>query len=252
MTKLDDKFFLVTGGNSGIGLATARALAEAGARVAIFGRDAKTLDAAATSIGRGTIAVKGDVSNLADLDRLYAEIGRSGRKLDGVFANAGIAQFPPIHEVTQDWFDQIMAINVRGAYFTVQKALPHMNDGGSIVFTSTIAWHQGMPGASVYAATKAALIGLTNTLAGELAPRKIRVNAVSPGAIRTPMSGRLGMPEEHALGFMQMLASKSMANRMGEGADVANVVRFLLSEEASYVTGIEIVVDGGYLLGKLG
>ena len=252
LTQLNDRFFLVTGGNSGIGLATAQALAEAGARVAIIGRDGSTLDAAASRLGHGTIAVKGDVSKLADLDRLYVEIGRSGRKLDGIFVNAGIAQFPPIGEVTEAWFDQIMAINVKGAYFTVQKALPHVNDGGSIVFTSTIAWHQGMPGASVYAATKAALIGFTNTLAGELAPRKIRVNAVSPGAIRTPISGRMGIPEEHALGFMQMIAARSMADRVGDGADVAHVVRFLLSDEASYVNGVEIPVDGGYLLGKLG
>jgi NAD(P)-dependent dehydrogenase (short-subunit alcohol dehydrogenase family) len=252
MSELDGKFFLVTGGNSGIGLATAHALAEAGAKLAIFGREAATLDKAASTIGRGTIAVKGDVSKLADLDRLYADIGSTGRKLDGVFVNAGIAQFPNIGDVTEAWFDQMMAVNVKGAYFTVQKALPHLNDGGSIVFTSTVAWHQGMPGASVYAATKAALVGLTKTLAGELAPRKIRVNTVSPGPIRTPISGRMGIPEEHALGFMQMLAAKTMAGRVGEGADVGYAVRFLLSDEASYINGVEIPVDGGYLLGKLG
>lgn len=252
MSTLEGKFFLITGGNSGIGLAAAQALAQAGASVAIFGREPATLDQAATSIGRGTLAVKGDVSSLADLDRLYAQIGRSGRRLDGLFVNAGIAGFPSIGDVTEAWFDQIVAVNVKGAYFTVQKALPHLNDGGSIVFTSTVAWHQGMPGASVYAATKAALVGMTKTLAGELAPRRIRVNAISPGPIRTPIAGRMGIPEEHALGFMQMLAAKTMAGRIGEGGDVGAAVRFLLSEEASYINGVELPVDGGYLLGKLG
>ena len=251
MSNLKNKFYLITGGNSGIGLASAQALVDAGAKVAIFGRDGKTLDTAADTLGNDTLAVAGDVSELNDLDRLFAEIERSGGKLDGVFVNAGIASFTPIADVTETMFDDLMAVNLKGAYFTVQKALPLMNDGGAIVFTSTIGWHQGVPGYSFYGASKAALVGLANALAGELAPRGIRVNTVSPGAIGTPIIGRLGMPEAEADGLFQFFGSKSMAGRVGEAAEVAQLVRFLLSDEASYINGAEIPVDGGYLLGKI-
>lgn len=252
MSSLKNKFYLITGGNSGIGLASAQALVDAGADVAIFGRDRKTLDTAAKTLGKGSLAVAGEVSDLNDLDRLFAEIGRNGRQLDGVFVNAGIAKFTPIADVTETMFDDLMAVNLKGAYFTVQKALPLMNDGGSIVFTSTIGWHQGVPGYSFYGASKAALVGLANALAGELAPRGIRVNTVSPGAIGTPIIGRLGLPEEEAKGLFQLFGSKSMAGRVGEAGEVGQLVRFLLSDEASYINGAEIPVDGGYLLGKIG
>ena len=251
MASLKNKFYLITGGNSGIGLASAQSLVGAGAQVAIFGRDRKTLDAAAAVLGNGTLAVAGDVSDLNDLDRLIADIERRGRKLDGVFVNAGVANFTPIAEVSETMFDDLMAVNLKGAYFTVQKALPIMKDGGSIVFTSTIGWHQGVPGYSFYGASKAALVGLANALAGELAPRGIRVNTVSPGAIGTPIVGRLGVPEEEAEGLFQFFGSKSMAGRVGKATEVGQLVRFLLSDEASYINGAEIPVDGGYLLGKI-
>jgi len=252
MAGVKDKFYLITGGNSGIGLAAAQSLIDAGAHVAIFGRNRATLDAALANLGDGNIAVAGDVSRLQDLDRLFSEIERTGRKLDGVFVNAGIANFTPIADVTETMFDDLMAVNLKGAYFTMQKALPTIKNGGAIVFTSTIGWHQGVPGYSFYGASKAALVGLANALAGELAPRGIRVNVVSPGAIGTPIVGRLGMPEEEAEGLFQLVGSRSMAGRVGTAAEVGQLVRFLLSDDASYINGAEIPVDGGYLLGKIG
>lgn len=249
--KLNGKFFLVTGGNSGIGLATAHALVESGAKVAIFGRDQVTIEAAVAALGGGTIGVAGDVSRNEDLDRLFSEVEMSGQKLDGLFVNAGIATLVSIADLTEAMFDNLIGINLRGAFFTVQKALPLMNDGGSIVFTSTIGWHQGVPGYGLYGASKAALVGLSNSLAGELAPRGIRVNTISPGAIETPIIGRLGIPEAQSQDMFNSWGSKSMAGRVGAPAEVGLLVRFLLSDEASYINGIELPVDGGYLLGKL-
>ena len=251
MMDLDGKFFLVTGGNSGIGLATARALVEAGAKVAIFGRDQVTIDAAVATLGGSTIGVAGDVSRNEDLDRLFAEVELSGQKLDGLFVNAGIFTLAPIADFSEAMFDKLIGINLRGAFFTVQTALPLMNDGGSIVFTSTIGWHQGVPGYSLYGASKAALVGLSNSLAGELAPRGIRVNTVSPGTIETPIVGRFGVPEDQGQAMFNVWGSKSMAGRVGAPDEVGLLVRFLLSDEASYINGIELPVDGGYLLGKL-
>lgn len=248
--KLNAKFFLVTGGNSGIGLATAHALVESGARVAIFGRDQQTVDAAVAALGDGAIGVAGDVSSNEDLDRLFAEIKSSGQQLDGVFVNAGIGSLVAIADLTEAMFDKLIGINLKGAFFTVQKALPLMNDGGSIVFTSTAGWHQGVPGYSLYGASKAALVGLSNSLAGELAPRKIRVNTVSPGAIETPIIGRLGLPEEQSKDIFSSWGANCMAGRVGNSSEVGSLVRFLLSDEASYINGIELPIDGGYLLGK--
>lgn len=248
---LNGKFFLVTGGNSGIGLATAQSLVEAGARVAIFGRDQVTIDAAVDTLGGSTIGVAGDVSRNEDLDRLFADVELGGQKLDGLFVNAGIFTAAPIADLSEAMFDNLIGINLKGAFFTVQKALSLMNDGGSIVFTSTIGWHQGVPGYGLYGASKAALVGLSNSLAGELAPRGIRVNTVSPGAIRTPIIRRLGMPEDEGQAMFDLWGSKSMAGRLGAAAEVGLLVRFLLSDESSYINGIELPVDGGYLLGKL-
>ena len=249
---LTGKFFLVTGGNSGIGLATAEALDEAGAKVAIFGRDPSTIEAAMGTLGDGTIGVAGDVSRNEDLDRLFSEIEHSGQNLDGLFVNAGIATLVSIDDLSEAMFDNLMGINLKGAFFTVQKALPLMNDGGSIVFTSTIGWHQGVPAYGLYGASKAALVGLSNSLAGELAPRGIRVNTVSPGAIETPIVGRLGLPEDQAQDMFDFWGGKSMAGRLGVPTEVGLLVRFLLSDQASYINGIEVPVDGGYLLGKIG
>jgi NAD(P)-dependent dehydrogenase (short-subunit alcohol dehydrogenase family) len=250
MMYLNSKFFLITGGNSGIGLATAHALVEAGAKVAIFGRDQQTVDAAVAALGEGSIGVAGDVSRNEDLDRLFAEVKISGQKLDGLFVNAGIGTLVSIADLSEAMFDNLIGINLRGAFFTVQKALPLMNDGGSIVFTSTAGWHQGVPGYSLYGASKAALVGLSNSLAGELAPRGIRVNTVSPGAIETPIIGRLGLPEEQSQDIFNSWVSNCMAGRVGNSSEVGLLVRFLLSDEASYINGIEVPIDGGYLLGK--
>ena len=249
---LSGKFFLVTGGNSGIGLATAEILVEAGARVAIFGRDPETIEAAIAKLGHGAIGVAGDVSRKEDLDQLFLKIEQSGQNLDGLFVNAGIAALVSIEDLSEEMFDNLMGINLKGAFFTVQKALPLMNNGGSIVFTSTIGWHQGVPSYGLYGASKAALVGLSNSLAGELAPRGIRVNTVSPGAIETPIIGRLGIPEAQGQDMFDFWGGKSLAGRVGIPTEVGLLVRFLLSDQASYINGIEIPVDGGYLLGKIG
>ena len=249
---LSGKFFLITGGNSGIGLAAAEAFAEAGARVAIFGRDPVTIEAAIATLGDSAIGVAGDVSRNEDLDRLFSEVEKSGQNLDGLFVNAGIASLVPIEDLSEEMFDNLIGVNLKGAFFTVQKALPLMNDGGSIVFTSTIGWHQGVPAYGLYGASKAALVGLSNSLAGELAPRGIRVNTVSPGAIETPIIGRLGIPQEQGQEMFDYWGGKSMAGRVGTPTEVGLLVRFLLSDQASYINGIEVPVDGGYLLGKIG
>lgn len=247
--KLNGKLFLITGGNSGIGLATAHALVEAGAKVAILGRDQQTVEAAVAALGDGTIGVAGDVSRNEDLDRLFTEVKKGGQKLDGLFVNAGMGALVSIADLSEAMFDNLIGINLRGAIFTVKKALPLMNDGGSIVFTSTAGWHQGIPGYCLYGASKAALVGLSNSLAGELAPRGIRVNTVSPGAIETPIIGRLGLPEDLSQDIFNSWGSKCMVGRVGSPSEVGLLVRFLLSDEASYITGVEIPVDGGYLLG---
>ena len=251
MSSMAGKLAVVTGGNSGIGFAAAKAFADAGARVVIFGRDAKKLEQAGASLGASCVCVSGDVSRLADLDRLYAAIAKLGIGIDALFVNAGVVRVAPATEVTETVFDEIVATNLKGAYFTVQKALPQFNNGGAIVMNSSVTWHQGMQGLSVYSATKAAVIGLMTNFAGELAARGIRVNAVSPGAIRTPIVGRAGIPEQHVIGFQNMIAGASPLQRVGQPEEVGAVVRFLCSDEASYVTGVEIPVDGGNLLGVL-
>lgn len=251
MISMQGKFAVVTGGNSGIGFAAAQEIVKAGGRVAILGREAATLASAAERLGAGTLAVQGDVSRLADLDTLYARVSMAGQRIDALFVNAGIARFGPLDQISEALYDEVIDTNVKGAFFTVQKALPLLNDGASIVFNSTVTWHQGLAGASVYSMSKAALVGLAKSLAGELAPRGIRVNAVSPGVVHTPIVGRLGIPVEHAQGFQAMMVANTPLKRGAQAEEIGRVVRFLCSRESSYISGVEIPVDGGYLLGML-
>src|ERR1700683_3717411 len=193
--KLTGKKALITGGNSGIGLATAKLFHQEGAKVAITGRDQKTLDEAVKIIGEGTLAVKADVSKLADIDKFYAQVSAKFGKIDALFANAGIAKFAPASDSTEQLYDETFDINVKGLYFTLQKALPLLNDNAGIVLNASVVGTKGYAGASVYSATKAAVRSLARTFAAELVDRGIRVNVVSPGPIETPILGKAGMPQ---------------------------------------------------------
>ncbi|PYX51422.1 MAG: oxidoreductase [Acidobacteria bacterium] len=245
MKRLEGKVAVVTGGNSGIGLATAQRLQEEGARVAILGRSRKTLDEAVKTIGNGVVAVQGDVAKLADLDKLYAEVSRKLGKIDVLFVNAGVAKFAPFAETSESIYDENFDINIKGAYFTIQKALPLLNDGASIILNTSVAGQTGTAGASAYSATKAALRSLARTTAAELAVRGIRVNTVAPGPIVTPIFGRTGLPKEAVDEFAKEIIAQVPMKRFGQPEEVAGAVAFLASQDASYITGVEINVDGG-------
>jgi NAD(P)-dependent dehydrogenase (short-subunit alcohol dehydrogenase family) len=240
------KSVVVTGGNSGIGLATAKMFHEEGAKVAISGRDQKTLDEAVKTIGTGTLAVKADVSKLADIDKFFAQIGAKFGKIDALFANAGIAKFAPAADSSEQMFDEQFDINVKGLYFTLQKALPLLNDNAGIVLNSSVVNAKGSPGTSVYAATKAAVRSLARTFAAELVDRKIRVNVVSPGPIYTPILGKSGMPQGGIDAFEEGVKARVPMKRLGTPEEVAHAVLFLASSEASYITGVDLNVDGGF------
>ncbi len=245
MKRLEGKVAVVTGGNSGIGLATAKRLQEEGARVAIAGRSKKTLDEAVKTIGNGVVAVQADVAKLTDIDKLYAEVSKKLGKIDVLFVNAGVAKFAPLAETPESLFDEQFDINIKGAYFTIQKALPLLNDGASIILNTSVADRKGTAGTSAYSATKAALRSLARTAAAELVGRGIRVNTVAPGPIVTPIFGRTGLPQEAVDEFAKDVLTKVPMKRFGQPEEVAGAVAFLASQDASYITGVEINVDGG-------
>jgi NAD(P)-dependent dehydrogenase (short-subunit alcohol dehydrogenase family) len=245
MKRLEGKVAVVTGGNSGIGLAAARRLQEEGARVAIAGRNKKTLDEAVNSIGNGVLAVQADVARLADVDKLYAEVSQKLGKIDVLFVNAGVAKFAPLAQTTENLYDEQFDINIKGAYFTIQKALPLLNDGASIILNTSVADSTGIAGTSAYSATKAALRSLARTAAAELVGRGIRVNAVAPGPIVTPALGKTGLTKEAFDELAKQIVSTVPMKRFGQPEEVAGAVAFLASQDASYITGVEINVDGG-------
>lgn len=245
MKRLEGKVAVVTGGNSGIGLATAKLLRQEGAKVAISGRDQSTLDAAVKEIGDSALAVRADISKPGDLDALFTKVQKAFGKIDILFANAGVAKFAPISDTTEKLFDEIFDINVRGTFFTLKKSLGYLNDGAAIVINTTFADRVGLPGSSVYAASKAALRSLVRVTAAELVERGIRVNAVSPGPIATPIFGRLGMAKEAVDELAGVILSRVPMKRLGQVEDIANAVVFLASSQASYITGVELNVDGG-------
>jgi len=244
--KLSDKVAVITGGTTGIGFATARRFLEEDARVVITGRTQATLDTALQELGERALGVRGDVANLADLDRLYATVRQRFGRLDVLFANAGIARFAPAQEVDEAFFDAQFDVNVKGLFFTVTKAVPLMSKGGAIVLNSSIANSSGMATTAVYAATKAAVRSLARTLSSELAPKGIRVNSVSPGPIATPIFDKLGLARDAMGAFEERIATRTSVGRMGRPEEVANAVLFLSSDESSFVVGADFVVDGGF------
>ena len=245
MGKLEGKIALVTGGNSGIGLATAKRFVSEGAYVFITGRRDPELAAAVKEIGTNVTGVRGDVSKLGDLDRLFAQIKREKGKLDVVFANAGVATYAPFGKITEEHFDSIIDINVKGLLFTVQKALPLVPDGASIILNASIVASKGLPANSVYSASKAAVRSFARTWTTDLKDRRIRVNAVSPGPIETPGLKNLvassGAGEER----LKTISSSVPLGRLGVPEEIAKAVVFLASDDSSYITGTELFVDGG-------
>jgi NAD(P)-dependent dehydrogenase (short-subunit alcohol dehydrogenase family) len=246
MGKLEGKIALITGGNSGIGLATATEFVNEGAYVFITGRRDAELAAAVKEIGRNLTGIQGDVSNLGDLDRLFAQIKREKGKLDIVFANAGVAKFAPFGMITEEVYDAIFDINVRGLLFTVQKALPLLPDGASIILNASIVASKGMPANSVYSATKAAIRSFARTWTTDLKDRHIRVNAVSPGSIDTPGLSNLLASSETGQQRLKMISNAVPLGRLGKPIEIAKAVVFLASDDSSYVTGTELFVDGGF------
>lgn len=245
MSRFDGKIALITGGNSGIGLAAAHQFKADGATVIVTGRDAATLEAAARSLGKEALTVKADVAKTSDFDNLFATVREKYEKIDVLFVNAGGAKVATVADTTEELFDEISDTNFRGAYFTAQKAIPLLSDGGAVIFTTSYFDEVGMAGTSVVSATKSAVRSLTRTLASELMPRKIRVNAISPGVITTPIFGRLGVPKEVVEEIGKSLQEKIPFKRFGAPEEIAKAVAFLASSDASYITGIELAVDGG-------
>ncbi|MGJ7512307.1 SDR family NAD(P)-dependent oxidoreductase [Variovorax sp. GT1P44] len=245
MSKLVGKIALVTGGSSGIGLATARRFVEEGAFVFVTGRRQPELDAAVEGIGSNVMGIRGDVSDLADLDRIYATVQKRQGRLDVLFANAGGGGLMPLGQITEEHFDETFDINVRGLLFTVQKALPLMPSGSSIILNASTAASQGTPAFSVYSATKAAVRSFARCWALDLKEKGIRVNAMSPGVVPTPAYYTLGLTNEQVQGFIDVQVQTTPLGRVGTPEEVAKAVVFLASDDSSFVNAAELFVDGG-------
>jgi NAD(P)-dependent dehydrogenase (short-subunit alcohol dehydrogenase family) len=240
-----NKIYLVTGGTTGIGAATAALLSESGAKVIVTGRDEQTLKAARESAPANVEVVASDAGDLSAITQLAAHVSKKYGRLDGAFLNAGVAPFLPLEAWDESAFDRLYAINVKGPFFLAQKLVPMLSKGAALVFNTSVVAEVGMGAASAYGGTKGALRSIVRSLSVELAPRGVRVNAVSPGPIETPIYGKMGMSPEQLQGFSKHMGSRVPLARLGKASDIANAVAFLLSERASFITGDEIAVDGG-------
>lgn len=243
--RLTNKTALITGGNSGIGLATARLFIAEGARVAITGRNRATLEAAKAELGANAIALQADATDVAATEQAVAEAAKTFGRLDILFANAGIPGRTPVGGTALEVFEQVLRTNITGAFFTVQAAAPHLNDGGSIILTGSVMSEMGSPGSAAYAASKAGLRGMGRVLASEFASRNIRVNLVSPGATRTPIWDSSAPTADARAHLEKRLSGIITLGRLGEADEIARAVLFLASDEAAYVNGAELFVDGG-------
>jgi NAD(P)-dependent dehydrogenase (short-subunit alcohol dehydrogenase family) len=246
MSKLKDKVAVVTGGNSGIGFGTAKLFAAEGAKVVITGRNEKTLQSAAAEIGKGAIGIAADVANIKSLDPMYEKVKATFGKIDVLVVNAGVVGMAPTVDFTEEAFDTIMDINVKGVYFTVAKALPYLNDGASIIVTSSTVGNKGIPGGAAYTASKAAERNMVRSFAAEFAARKIRVNSLSPGAIDTPIWEKNGYTKEHSDGMNSFFAGAVALKRLGTVEEMAKGFLFLASDDSSYMTGGDLILDGGF------
>jgi len=244
--KLKNKVTVITGGNSGIGLATAKLFNQEGAKVILTGRRKEVVDEATKEVGQNAVGISTDTSNLDDIDNLYKEIDKLYGKVDVLFLNAGIATFEPLESVSEESFDRQMNTNLKGLFFNIQKALPLMKAGGSIILTTSVADQKGMPNISVYSATKAAVRSLARTLSAELLERGIRVNCIAPGPIETPIFGKLGIPEEAIEQTKEQFASMNPMKRIGTPEEIAKGALFLASDDSTYVAGIDLTIDGGF------
>jgi NAD(P)-dependent dehydrogenase (short-subunit alcohol dehydrogenase family) len=245
MSKLKGKTAVITGGNSGIGFATAKVFLHEGAKVIITGRNEKSVQEAVQELGKNAFGIVSDAGKMSDLNSLKQKVEQVSPVVDILFANAGVGLFAPFSQTTEEIFDSNMDINFKGAYFTIQKLLPLVADGSSIILNSTIILHSGMETTTAYAASKGAVLSFCKTLAIELAGRQIRVNSISPGPINTPIYSKMGMPEEALKEFAAGIMAKIPLKRFGESEDVANAALFLASSESSFMTGTELFVDGG-------
>lgn len=245
---MKNKTILITGGTTGIGLATAQLLQSEGARVLVTGRNPETLAAARAALGPTVVVVPSDSGSIDDAQQLGSAVRRHADSLDGVFLNAGVGRFGPIEAMTLKIFDEMFNVNVRGIYFQLQSLLGLLANPSSVVMNASVVAQLGLPSTSIYAATKAAVVSLGKALAVELAPRGIRINTLSPGPISTPIYGKLGMPPDAQKGFEEQMASQSLLKRFGTPQEVAKLARFLLSGDSSYVVGADMTIDGGVRL----
>ena len=245
MGKLEGKVAVITGANSGIGLASAKRFASEGARVFMTGRRQAELDGAVAEVGHDARGVQGDVASLADLDRLYRVVREEAGRIDVLFANAGGGEFMPLSDITEEHYDRTFATNVKGTLFTVQKALPLLRDGASVILTGSTTGNMGGPSFSVYSATKAAVRNFARSWIQDLAPRRIRVNVLVPGATSTPGLHGLTHTEEQSRAFVAMVEAAAPAGRMGSPDEIANAALFLASDDSSFVNGSELFADGG-------
>lgn len=244
--KLENKVAVITGGNSGIGRGIAETFAREGAKVVVFGRNQKTLDETAEALGEGHLAVQGDVADLADLDRLFAQVKETFGRVDVLVANAGVAPAAPVDQVDEALFDQLFSINVKGLFFTVQKALPLFGESASVILNASSVTYRGMPGMTVYGATKAAVRYFGRGFSAELAGRGVRVNVLSPGPIETPIFDRIGLDEESKAQMAEHITSMVPMGRFGTSDEMAKAALFLASDDSSYVIGADLLADGGF------